>query len=142
MLDQHLSTQLIDGPWAKLRVRAELPCTEEAYFGASGATPTSPDSRRRYRRLRVRGRAAVQRGSEALGAYASDVSPGGIGFFSPVQLFPKEKVTVTIEDCEPMELTITRCRRVRQQCYSCGGTFRTGTMGPGTYHELLRQLKI
>src|SRR5262245_571086 len=97
MLDQHLSTQLVDDPWASRTVKAALPCTEEAYFGASGATPTSPDSRRRYRRLRVRGRAAVGRGSETLGAYASDVSPGGIGFFSPVQLFPKEKVVVTIE---------------------------------------------
>lgn len=141
MLDQHLSTQL-DDLWNDLNVRAALPCTEEAYFGSSGATPTSPDSRRRYRRLRVRGRAAVKRGGETLGAYASDVSPGGIGFFSPVQLFPKEKVFVTIEDCDPMELVITRCRRVRPQCYSCGGTFRNGTMGPGPYHELLRLLKV
>jgi hypothetical protein len=142
MLDQHLSAQLVDDLWGNLSAKAALPCTEEVYFGASGATPTSPDSRRRYRRLRVRGRAAVQRGSETLGSYASDVSPGGIGFFSPVQLFPKEAVVVTIEDCEPIKLTITRCRRVRKQCYSCGGTFVKGTMGPGIYHEFLRQLKI
>jgi hypothetical protein len=142
MLDQNLSTQLVDGPWTSISMRAALPCPEEVYFGSSGATPTSPDSRRRYRRLRVRGRAAVQRGSETLGAYASDVSPGSIGFFSPVQLFPKEKVIVTIEDCDPMELVITRCRRVRPQCYSCGGTYRHGTMGPGAYHEFLRLLKI
>jgi hypothetical protein len=142
MLDQNLSTQLADGPWTSISMRAALPCTEEVYFGSSGATPTSPDSRRRYRRLRVRGKAAVQRGSETLGAYASDVSPVGIGFFSPVQLFPKERVVVTIEDGEPSELVITRCRRVRHQCYSCGGTFRNGTMGPGVYREFLRVLKI
>jgi hypothetical protein len=142
MLDQNLSTQLADGPWTSISMRAALPCTEEVYFGSSGATPTSPDSRRRYRRLRVRGKAAVQRGSETLGAYANDVSPIGIGFFSPVQLFPKERVIVTIEDGEPSELVITRCRRVRHQCYSCGGTFRSGTMGPGVYREFLRVLKL
>jgi hypothetical protein len=142
MLDQNLSAPLVDGPWTSISMRAALPCTEEVYFGSSGATPTSPDSRRRYRRLRVRGKAAVRRGSETLGAYASDVSPIGIGFFSPVQLFPKERVVVTIEDGEPSELVITRCRRVRPRCYSCGGTFRNGTMGPGVYREFLRLLKI
>jgi hypothetical protein len=142
MLDQNLSAQLVDDPWTSISMRAALPCTEEVYFGSSGATPTSPDSRRRYRRLRVRGKAAVQRGSETLGAYASDVSPIGIGFFSPVQLFPKERVVVTIEDGEPSELVITRCRRVRPRCYSCGGTFRNGTMGPGVYREFLRVLKL
>jgi hypothetical protein len=142
MLDQNLSAPLVDDPWTSVSMRAALPCTEEVYFGSSGATPTSPDSRRRYRRLRVRGKAAVQRGSETLGAYASDVSPIGIGFFSPVQLFPKERVVVTIEDGEPSEIVITRCRRVRPRCYSCGGTFRNGTMGPGVYREFLRVLKL
>jgi hypothetical protein len=142
MLDDNFSATLVDCSWNDITTRATLPCTEKDYFGTSGASPTSPDSRRRYRRIRVRGQIAVRRGSETLGAYAIDVSPVGSGFYSPVQLYPKERVTVHFEGRGPLEIQITRCRRVRQQCYSCGGMFVQGSMNPATYREFLRVLKV
>lgn len=142
MLDDHFSATVTDVAWDELTSQAKLPCAEEDYFGTSGASPTSPDSRRRYRRIRVRGRISVRRGSETLGAYTIDVTPAGTGFYSPVQLYPKEKVTVVFADYGPLEVQITRCRRIRQHCYSCGGMFEQGSMSPGTYGEFLRILKV
>ena len=141
MLDYHLSATVTDALWHGIHHRAELPCGAEDYFAVTGATPTSPDSRRRFRRVRVRGRAAVRWGSELLGVYTIDVSPAGIGFFSPIQLFPKERVTIMIEECDPKELVIRRCRRGGKACYACGGEFTGGSLGPGPYRELLHLLK-
>ena len=128
--------------WENVHARAELPCAEEDYFGISGASPTSPDSRRRYRRIRVRGHVAVKRGSETLGAYTIDVSPMGTGFYSPIQLYPKERVTVMFAGYGPLEVQISRCRRVRPKCYACGGMFLQSSMNPAAYREFLRVLKV
>lgn len=142
MLADNLSAAIDSNGWQELSNRAELPCTEDDYFGTTGASPTSPDSRRSYRRIRVRGRLEVRRGSESLGAYTIDVSPAGVGFYSPVQLYPKERVTVVFDGYGDLELQISRCRRVRKQCYSCGGMFTEGKMSPGIYREFLRFLKV
>ena len=142
MLADNLSAAVDAEGWQELSNRAELPCAEDDYFGTSGASPTSPDSRRSYRRIRVRGRLEVRRGSESLGAYTIDVSPAGVGFYSPVQLYPKERVTAVFDGYGNLELQIARCRRVRKQCYACGGTFIEGKMSPGIYREFLRYLKV
>lgn len=142
MLDEHFSAAVMDVAWHNVSQRAVLPCAEEDYFGESGATPTSPDSRRRYRRIRARGPLVIQRGGEALAGYTMDVSPAGIGFYSPLQLYPKERVIVAFEEFGCLELQITRCRRIRRQCYSCGGLFVHGNMGPSAYREFLRFLKV
>jgi hypothetical protein len=142
MLDEHFSTAVIDVDWKNVATRAQLPCTEDDYFGSTGATPTSPDSRRSYRRIRARGQVLIQRGSNTLAGYTVDVSPAGIGFYSPLQLYPKERVTVAFDGYGSFELQMSRCRRVRQHCYSCGGTFIRGNMGPSAYRELLRYLKV
>ena len=84
----------------------------------------------------------MRRGSESLGTYTIDVSPMGVGFYSPVQLYPRERVTVDFGSYGEMELQILRCRRLRKQCYSCGGTFTVGKMSPGTYREFMRFLKV
>jgi hypothetical protein len=142
MLADNLSAAVDIERWQELSNRAELPCTEDDYFGTAGASPTSPDSRRSYRRIRIRGRLVVRRGSESLGAYTIDVSPAGVGFYSPVQLYPKERVTVIFDGYGDLELQISRCRRIRKQCYACGGTFIEGKMTPGTYREFLRYFKV
>lgn len=133
---------MIDVPWDDIATRAMLPCAEEDYFGTTGASPTSPDSRRRYRRIRARGQVAVQRGSNALAAYLVDISPAGVGFYSPVQMYPRERVIVSFEGYGALELQMTRCRKIRHQCYSCGGNFTHGNMSPGVYREFLRFLKL
>jgi hypothetical protein len=142
MLDDHFSTTVIDVAWNEIAARAVLPCPEEDYFGSTGATPTSPDTRRRYRRIRARGHITVKRGSNTLAAYIIDISPAGVGFYSPVQLFPRERVVVSFDGYGALELQISRCRKIRHQCYSCGGNFTHGNMSPGVYREFLRFLKV
>ena len=142
MLDDHFSSTVIDVDWSQIETRAALPCTEEDYFGVTGATPTSPDSRRQYRRIRARGQVTVKRGSATLAAYIVDISPAGVGFYSPVQLFPRERVVVSFTGYGAFDLQMLRCRKVRNQCYSCGGRFIQGNMSPGVYREFLRFLKI
>jgi hypothetical protein len=142
MLADNLSAAVDTEAWQELSNWAELPSSKDDYFGTSGASPTSPDSRRSYRRIRIRGRLEVRRGSESLGAYTIDVSPAGIGFYSPVQLYPQERVTAVFNGFGDLELQVSRCRRVRKQCYSCGGIFTGGKMSPGNYREFLRFLKV
>lgn len=142
MLDNHLSSTVIDVAWDEITMRAALPCPREDYFKVIGATPTSPDSRRQYRRIRARGQVAVKRGSATLAAYVVDVSPAGVGFYSPLQLFPRERVVVSFAGYGALDLQMLRCRKVRNQCYSCGGRFIQGNMSLGVYREFLRFLKI
>lgn len=142
MLDDHFSAAVIDVDWHDIATRAALPCTEVDYFGSTGATPTSPDSRRRYRRIRARGQVTVRRGSNTLAGYTIDISPAGVGFYSPIQLFPRERVVVSFTGYGALELQITRCRKIRHQCYSCGGNFTHGNMSPGIYREFLRFLRV
>lgn len=142
MLDNHFSSPIIDVTWDEIATRAVLPCPHEDYFGAIGATPTSPDSRRQYRRIRARGEVVVKRGSATLAAYVVDVSPAGIGFYCPLQLFPRERVVISFAGYAALDLQMLRCRKVRDRCFSCGGRFIQGNMSPGVYREFLRFLKI
>jgi hypothetical protein len=141
MLDYKLSATVSDHAWEAAIALAKLPKPEEEYFAEIGATPVVEDTRRRYRRMRVRGRAIIFRDDEKYGVFTNDVSPIGIGFCSPVQLFPKEKILLFCEQSEPFQLEIRRCIRADEQCYICGAIFIEGAMPPGKYRNLLSELK-
>jgi hypothetical protein len=58
-----------------------------------------------------------------LGAFTKDVSRQGIGFLSPVQLLPMEHIGLLLANGTEYALEVSRCRRVDQDCFDCGGRF-------------------
>lgn len=140
MVDFQFSASLSDQIWEQVGKRSASLTPEELVGARSGACSAKSSSRRQYRRVAMPGRAAVRRGEELLGVYTVDVSPASIGFCCPVQLFPKEVVTLFADELEEMDISIARCRRVKDGCYACGARFVAGAMGPAAYSELLRQL--
>ena len=141
MLDYQLSMSVSDHAWNTSTARATLAQSDEEFFAESGAGAQAEDSRRRYRRIRARGRAIAVRGTERYGVFTDDVSPFGIGFFSPIQLFPKEQVTLYFEESDKVVLEVRRCVRTEQNSYSCGGNFLKGPMSPSAYRNFLAELK-
>jgi hypothetical protein len=141
MLDYKLSATVSDSAWKIATALAKIPKSEEEYFAETGAAPETEDTRRRFRRMRVRGRAIIVQGDEKYGVFTIDVSPMGIGFCSPVQLLPKEKISFFCEQSELLQLEVRRCIRTDEQCYNCGAVFLEGPMPPGMYRNLLSDLK-
>jgi len=141
MLDYKLSASVSDLLWESAVDRASLPQSHEEFFAESGSAPIAEDSRRHFQRVRVRGRAIVRRGEQQLGVYPIDVSSEGIGFISPVQFLPKEKVELFCEQSQIIQLDIRRCFRTDEQCYSCGAIFLTGPMSPGAFRNFLSELR-
>ena len=141
MLDYKLSVTVSDDTWNAAAVHAVLPQTTEEYFREAGATAMIDDTRRRHRRIRVRGRAIVFSKTNQCGVYTIDISPTGIGFFSPVQFLPKEKIEFYSNESEQIELQIRRCVRTAIDCYNCGGVFLNGPLSPGAYRNFLAALK-
>ena len=142
MLDYRLSATVSDQVWSSASAHAVLPQPNEDFFAEYGATSVAENTRRQYRRMRVRGRAIASRGSDQYGVFTNDVSPMGIGFFSPVQLLPKERIGLIFEEFELLQVEIRRCIRIAQQCYFCGGNFINGPMPPGAYHRFLKELIV
>lgn len=140
MVDFQFSANVSDQIWDQVGQRSASLTADELVSARSGACSTQSSSRRQYRRVAMPGRAAVRRGNELLGVYTVDVSPASVGFCCPVQLFPKEVITLFSDELEEMDVRIARCRRIKKGCYACGGRFVAGAMGPAAYSELLRKL--
>jgi hypothetical protein len=123
MLDINHDKQLIDALWesaaSKVRLTESL---QKLFFEQHGAMPLFHDNRRAYHRYFMRGKAVVLRGNATLAAYTKDVSRQGIGFLSPVQLLPKERVKLRLPTTQ-LSLEIARCRRMDQGCFECGARF-------------------
>ena len=123
MLDIADEQQLIDQLWESAGTKIRLPESyHKMFFDTHGAMPIYHDNRRAYHRYFMRGKAVVLRGEATLAAYTKDVSRQGVGFLSPVQLLPKERVKIRLPKTQ-LSLEIARCRRVDQGCFECGARF-------------------
>ena len=87
-----------------------------------GPAPLCAKNQRHFHRYFMRGKAILKRGTTTFGTYTKDVSRQGVGFLSPVQLMPKERVNLRLPVAE-LGLEITRCRRIDEGCFECGGRF-------------------
>jgi|GEM_PF-874335 len=142
MLDYQLSIAVSDQVWGTAKAQATLNQEDEAFLFASGAAdPLTDDSRRRYRRVRARGRALAIRGQDRYGVITIDISPMGIGFYSPIPLLPQEQIILYFEPAEQLALKIRRCIRTEGTTYSCGGNFSSGPLTPADYHNFLAALR-
>jgi hypothetical protein len=122
MLDIADDKQLIDELWESAATKVRLSDSLRQFMEQEGAMPIYHDNRRAYHRYFMRGKAVVLRGNATLAAYTKDVSRQGIGFLSPVQLLPKERVRLHMPKAQ-LSLEIARCRRVDQGCFECGARF-------------------
>ena len=122
MLDIAHDKQLIDQLWESAATKVQLSDSLRQSMEQQGAMPVYHDNRRAYHRYFMRGKAVVLRGDATLAAYTKDVSRQGIGFLSPVQLLPKERVRLRVPKAQ-LSLEIARCRRVDQGCFECGARF-------------------
>jgi hypothetical protein len=122
MLDIAHDKQLIEELWESAPTKVRLTDSLRQFMEQHGAMPIYQDNRRAYHRYFMRGKAVVLRGDTTLAAYTKDVSRQGIGFLSPVQLLPKERVRLRVPNAQ-LSLEIARCRRVDQGCFECGARF-------------------
>lgn len=123
MLDISIQTTLMDRFWKATPSKAELPTDQDEFFSRRGPTTACPMSDRGFQRYYFRGKAILQLGDVCHAVYTNDVSRTGIGLYSPVQLFPCDKVTLVLPTRDEVVLQVTRCRRVADRCYDCGSVF-------------------
>jgi hypothetical protein len=109
--------------WQAIASRAELPCGWEQYLADSGKVRTKPNSRRQHPRVGLRTIAIFWHAGEAHAAYTKDLSRIGIGFYSPIQLFPRDAVQLWLPGHSLYELRVRRCRLLKERCFECGATF-------------------
>jgi hypothetical protein len=123
MLDLRNSRELIDYHWQSLDLRAELPCHKDEYWDRSGPMCVQTHSQRRYHRYYLREMGIVHRHAQDLAVYAKDVSRMGVGFYSPIQLFPCDRVKLQLPGKKTLSLQVTRCLRIRDRCFECGTVY-------------------
>jgi hypothetical protein len=123
MLDIGHERDLIDDFWALTELQARLPEPAEVFFALKGPVPMQFDSKRRFHRFFLRGKAILYRQDAVLGIYTKDVSRHGIGILSPIQLLPRERIQMRAVSAGRLQLEVTRCRRLGQGCYECGAKF-------------------
>jgi hypothetical protein len=110
--------------WAAADATLELSDAEaETFFTPSGPLQTYFDDRRGFQRFYLRSKGILKRGDTTLGVYTKDASRQGIGFLSPWQLLPNERLKLLMPNGTEYEFRIARCQRLRPGCYVCGGVF-------------------
>lgn len=110
--------------WTTTDAKLELTDEEaETFFEPSGPAPSYFDDRRGFHRFYLRSKGILKRGDATLGVYTTDISRQGIGFLSPWQLLPKERLSLLMPNGTEYEFRISRCLRLRTGCYACGGLF-------------------
>jgi hypothetical protein len=123
MLDLSDERNLIADFWESTEAKARLPEAEHEFLAPQGPMPVSPENKRGYHRFFMRGKALLKRRGSFVGIYTKDVSRQGIGFLSPMQLLPKERVRMRLPGASELTLEVTRCRRVNEGCFDSGARF-------------------
>lgn len=130
MLDAGHEQSVIDKLWTLAETHALVPAQDRRSWQNNAATPTRFDSRRVFGRYTYGRRAILLLEGRTLGAYLNDVSRVGVGFFSPVQLFPGHTYTLVMPGPTKVQVEIRRCRRVGEDSYRCGAKFAEGEYAP------------
>lgn len=122
MLDVSNATTIIE-QWTTLESQAVLVVPREEFFAPVGPKPEKKGCHRNYERHFMRCKAILQQECEKHAIYIKDCSRTGMGIISPVQLFPKQRVQVWIDEQRSYQLEIARCRKRGPNCYECGTVF-------------------
>lgn len=124
--EQHLAeeTRIVEELWAAAKIRVELPLRmAQNFFNSHGPMSSQSNSRRSFHRFYLRSKAVLIQDTTIYGGYTTDVSRQGFGFLSPQELQLKSKWTIKLPNGSEYLLMVTRCRRVSDHCFVCGGRF-------------------
>jgi hypothetical protein len=122
MLDLDHGQNLMEDLWEMVETKVSAHQLGKDFFAQNGAADARDENQRAYHRYFMRGKAILKRGNSLFGGFTKDVSRQGIGFLSPVQLLPKERVKLRLPVTE-LGLEVTRCRRIDKDCFDCGAKF-------------------
>jgi hypothetical protein len=125
VLAKNHSLKCPDQLWEKLGCKVRLHEAMERFLSAKGGQVSGISDRRQYPRYFFRKKAFMQHEGQWFAVYAHDLSHSSVGFLHAAQLFPCENVSLCFFDGTKVDLTIRRCRRLQQSCYSCGGQIDT-----------------
>jgi hypothetical protein len=99
------------------------------FFAKSGPVPTAWHEARRFPRFYYRARVPTTihpfggRPAVSCTMLARDLSRGGMNLLYTEQLFPGQRMDVTLRDGAQRLLEIVWCRRLANRCYSLGCRF-------------------
>jgi hypothetical protein len=125
MLEDHDAASLIAG----LDSRVVLPLD---FFEKSGPLGTRWDDMRQFPRFYYRTAAALEitsvlpalrRPPLAERVYVKDVSRAAVAILHGEQLYPGERLRLTMIDGKRRNATVTRCRRVDAHCYEVAARY-------------------
>ena len=123
MLDSSHDQCIIADQWDSVDSRVALPeVMRKGFFRPQGPMPVHRDSRRMHHRFYMRGKALLRRHGITIGAFTKDVSRQGVGFLSPVQLLPLERVELRVPSAT-LTVEVACCRRLEKGCFDCGARF-------------------
>src|SRR5580698_1070962 len=119
------AARLIEG----LESRVALPA---AFFEKSGPLGTRWEDMRQFPRFYYRTAAALEiksvlpalpRSGAAERVYVKDVSRAAVAILHAVQLYPGERLRLTLIDGTRRDATVTRCRRIDANCYEVAARY-------------------
>jgi hypothetical protein len=122
MLDIDNGQKLMEELWEMVESKVWPDQLGKDFFALSGPANPCNDNQRAYHRYYMRGKAILKKGKSTFGTYTKDVSRQGVGFLSPVQLLPKDRVQLRLPVAE-LGLEVTRCRRLDKALFECGAKF-------------------
>lgn len=117
---------------AELPCEVKLPAKWADLFAREGHLPSLPGDRRRYVRKHRPGLAvleissslpAVVREPQTASVLTKNVSRAGLSFLHTAPLYPEEQVLAWLPEGK-RRLSITRCRRVGQECFEIGAHYQ------------------
>jgi hypothetical protein len=117
-------TALSEEAWAALESRAALPCGWEEFVAEAGVVKHRADSRRQFVRVGLRQKAIFWHEGQAHAAYTKNLSRIGLAIYSPIHLLPLADIRLWVPGHPVFQLTVRRCRRLKEGCYECGAVFK------------------
>jgi hypothetical protein len=135
MLDCDTETVPTVAELERLPCSVILPAAWESDFELRGMSPSLPGCKRRFPRLRCRGKRnlvalehrqtlpGLPRARAWYSVYPTDIGRGGVAFLHGEPLYPQERLRVMIFDGRLMHIEIVRCQRVDIRCFSIGSQF-------------------
>ncbi len=124
------ATTVNQSAWQELPVRTQLPWSWRKYLTDLGLGRAWPETRRQYERAPLRVPVILRAADVDYAAYTKDISRLGAGFFSPINLLPKQPVELRMLNGKSMTVRVARCRRLGPQCFECGSLFELASKKP------------
>lgn len=113
----------------RLECKVELPDEwKDTFFTETGVLPTREEERRRFARRRIRTKALVdivqslpafERTPSRHVVFTCDMSRSGFAFLHTEQLYPLEKIRLSLPQ-KSFLLEVARCKRYNDQCFMIG----------------------